>query len=83
MKSLQALIENYRQHGDSVLAGQAALELAENRDVLARLLEEYWQPALDDPRDVVCRYCGQRAGIANRIVHLSTCVVLRARALLK
>jgi len=83
MNAIQALIEQVRQQGDPVLAGQAALELAENRDVLARLMEQYWQPALDDPRDVVCRYCGQRAGIANAISHLSGCVVPRARALLK
>jgi hypothetical protein len=82
MSAIQVLIEDYRQRGDPVLAGQAALEVAETQDVLVRLLEEYWEPALDDPRDVVCRYCGQRAGIANRIPHLSGCVVLRARALL-
>jgi hypothetical protein len=92
VNAIQALIEQVRQDGDPVLAGQAALEVAETRDVLARLLEDYWRPAGDDPRwlwagddprDAVCRYCGQRAGIANRIPHLSTCVVPRARALLK
>jgi hypothetical protein len=83
MNAIQALIEQVRQQGDPVLAGQAALELAENRDVLARLLEEHWQPALDDPRDVVCRYCGQSADIAIHIQHQSGCLVPRARALLK
>jgi hypothetical protein len=82
MNAIQALIEQIRQQGDPVLAGQAALEVAETHDVLVRLLEEHWEPALDDPRDVVCRCCGQRAGAANRIAHLSTCVVRRARALL-
>jgi hypothetical protein len=82
MNAIQALIEQIRQQGDPVLAGQAALEVAETHDVLVRLLEEHWEPALDDPRDVVCRFCGQRADIANRIAHLSTCVVRRARALL-
>jgi hypothetical protein len=91
MNAIQALIEQIRQQGDPVLAGQAALEVAETHDVLVRLLAEYWRPASDDPdgqwigddpRDVVCRYCGQRAGVANAIRHLSGCVVLRARALL-
>jgi hypothetical protein len=83
VSALAELIEHTRQDGDPVLAGQAALELAETQDVLVRLLEEYWQPASDDSRDVVCRFCGQRAGIANRIQHRSNCLVLRARALLK
>jgi hypothetical protein len=82
VNALEALIEHTRQDGDPVLAGQAALELAETQDVLVRLLEEYWQPASDDSRDVVCRFCRQRAGIANAIRHLSGCVVLRARVLL-
>jgi hypothetical protein len=90
MNALEALIEYARQQGEPVLAGQAALEVAESQDVIARLLEEYWQEASrdpgwigDDPRDVVCRYCRRRAGIANRIQHTPDCVVLRGRALLK
>ena len=91
MNAIQTLIEQVRQQGDPVLAGQAALELVETREVLARLLEDYWRPVtLDDrqwaalsPGDVICRYCGQAADIAIHIPHLPDCVVPRARALLK
>ncbi len=80
MSALDTLIEKTRQ-ADPVLAGQAALEIAEARSLVAELMTEYWR--LEEGGNyVVCRHCGQSAWRGMDIEHRPTCPVKRGTTFL-
>ena len=74
MSALDTLIEKTRQD-DPVLAGRAALEVAEGRALVAELMVEYWR--LDDKNNVFCRHCGQSAWRGMDIEHKHACPIER------
>lgn len=80
MMHLDRLIEDTRQN-DPILAGKAALELAEMQTLIAGLLTQYWRLE-EEGNYVVCRFCGESAWRGMDIQHLPRCLVKRGQELL-
>lgn len=79
MNALDQLIEAARQT-DPVLAGQAALELADLLEVLSDLIRRSWTRTY---AGVECLYCDEGGAYVGGIQHAADCPVRAARMILQ